>query len=335
MSDAGVLAEGGPPPLLEVQGLSKTFRVGRSRVQALRGVDLRLPRGGVLGLAGESGSGKSTLARLLAGIGEADGGAYRLEDRAVTGKLIRNLWFKKRVQMVFQDPNSSLNPRRTVGQAIEVPLLTLELNRSARSTRIHELLNLVELDASLAHAFPGALSGGQKQRVAVARALAIEPSLIVLDEPTSALDVSVQAKIISLLLGLRRQLGLSYLFISHDLSLMRNVADQTAILYLGRVVEQAPTAELFTHPRHPYTRMLLSSIPVVSASEALLRPQQVPVTGEIPSATDIPPGCTFHTRCPYAVAACRAAEPELEVFSAGHTVRCIRAQEIAAGAAPN
>ena len=324
-----------PPtaPLLEVRDLRKSFTVGRSHVQALRGVDLTLPRGAVLGLAGESGSGKSTLARLLAGISTPEGGEWLLDGRAVTAALTHDLWFQRRVQMVFQDPTSSLNPRRTVRQSLEVPLVSLGLPRAQRAARVRELLELVELGAHFADAFPGGLSGGQKQRVAIARALAIEPQLIVLDEPTSALDVSVQAKVIALLLGLRARLGLSYLFISHDLSLMRNVADQTAILYLGRVVEQAPTAQLFTHPRHPYTQMLLSAIPVVSAHEEQFKPRHVRVTGEIPSATAIPPGCTFHTRCPYAVPACRAAEPALDPFDPNHLVRCIRAHEIAAGVA--
>ena len=327
-------ADGPDSPLLDVRDLSKSFRVGKARVRALRGVDLTLPRGGILGLAGESGSGKSTLARLLAGISSPDGGEFRLEGRAVAGGLQNDVWFKRRVQMVFQDPNTSLNPRRSVRQAVEVPLLTLGLDRAARAARVRELLDLVELGTGFGGVFPSALSGGQKQRVAIARALAIAPQLIVLDEPTSALDVSVQAKVIALLLELRARLGLSYLFISHDLSLMRNVADQTAIMYLGRIVEQAPTAELFTRPRHPYTQMLLSAIPVVSEREERLKPRQVPVNGEIPSATDLPAGCTFHTRCPYAVDACRAAEPALDMFMSGHAVRCIRAHEIAAGAAP-
>ena len=316
-------------PLLEVRQLSKSFQVGRDRVQALRGVEFTLRAGQILGLAGESGSGKSTLARILAGSSPASGGQVLLEGRDVSaGKLHDGRWFKEQVQMVFQDPTSSLNPRRTVAQTLEVPLRTLGLDVAARQVRIAELLDLVELGGQYAPAFPSALSGGQKQRVAVARALAIEPRLMVLDEPTSALDVSVQAKIIQLLLRLRGQLSLSYLFISHDLSLMRNVADETAIMYLGRIVEQAPTAELFARPRHPYTRMLLSAIPVVSPQEARLRPAHVPVIGEIPSATHLPTGCTFHTRCPFVIDACKQTEPELEAVSPAHAARCIRVHEL-------
>ena len=317
------------PALLDVRQLSKSFQVGRDRVQALRGVDFTLRAGQILGLAGESGSGKSTLARILAGSSAASGGQVRLEGQDVSaGKLHDGRWFKERVQMVFQDPTSSLNPRRTVAQTLDVPLRTLGMSAPARQARTAELLELVELGGEYASAFPSALSGGQKQRVAVARALAIEPRLIVLDEPTSALDVSVQAKIIQLLLRLREQLDLSYLFISHDLSLMRNVADETSIMYLGRIVEQAPTAELFARPRHPYTRMLLSAIPVVSAQEARLRPAHVTVIGEIPSATHLPSGCTFHTRCPYVTPACTQAEPELEAIGPAHLARCIRVHEL-------
>lgn len=323
-------------PLLEVRALSKTFQVGRDRVQALRGVDFTLRAGRILGLAGESGSGKSTLARMLAGSSAPSGGQMLLEGRDV-GKedLQQERWFKERVQMVFQDPTSSLNPRRTVAQSLDVPLRTLGLNAAARSVRVQELLDRVELGGEYASAYPGALSGGQKQRVAVARALAIGPRLIVLDEPTSALDVSVQAKVIQLLLRLREQLGLAYLFISHDLSLMRNVADETAILYLGRIVEQAPTAELFARPRHPYTRMLLSAIPVVSETEARFKPAHVAVTGEIPSASELPVGCTFHTRCPFVIDACKLTEPELEQVGPHHFARCIRIPDLMAeGALP-
>ncbi|MGY2893204.1 oligopeptide/dipeptide ABC transporter ATP-binding protein [Deinococcus sp. UYEF24] len=323
-------------PLLEVQGLKKTFQAGREQVLALRGVDLTLRAGQILGLAGESGSGKSTLARMLAGSSAPSSGQVRLEGRDVTGEgLQEGRWFKERVQMVFQDPATSLNPRRTVAQTLEVPLRTLGLNGAARQARLLELLDLVELGQEFASSYPGALSGGQKQRVAVARALAINPRLIVLDEPTSALDVSVQAKVIGLLLRLREQLGLAYLFISHDLSLMRNVADETAILYLGRVVEQAPTTELFARPQHPYTRMLLSAIPVVSEEEARLKPAHTAVIGEIPSASQVPSGCTFHTRCPFVISACTQAEPELAQVGPSHVARCIRIPELrAAGVLP-
>lgn len=319
-------------PLLETRDLTRTFTVGggrsKSTVQALREANLSIRPGEILGLAGESGSGKSTLARIVAGLDSATQGEFLLDGQAVTRQQADTPWFMERVQMVFQDPTTSLNPRRTIAQSIEVPLLTLGLDGAKRRERVLELLDLVELGRAYSDKYPNALSGGQKQRVSIARALAINPKLVVLDEPTSALDVSVQAKIIALLLKLRDDLGLTYLFITHDLSLMRNITDEVAVMYLGRIVEQAPTQELFTQPRHPYTRMLISAIPVVSDEEEALKPGRIRAHGEIPSPTNLPSGCTFHTRCPWAVEQCKVSDPPEVHVGERHTVRCIRLGEI-------
>ena len=230
----------------------------------------------------------------------------------------------KEIQVVFQDPGSSLNPRRTVRQTLEVPLRVHRLvsTHGEAARQIARLLETVELPAEFMHAFPAALSGGQKQRVAIARALATEPSFIVLDEPTSALDVSVQGKIIALLLDLQRRLNLTYLFITHDLSLMRNVATRVAVMYLGKLAELADTASLFGNPLHPYTRMLLSAIPVVSEAEERLKPRWVVPRGETPSPARVPPGCSFHPRCPDAFAVCPRIDPVAASADGRHVVRC-------------
>jgi oligopeptide/dipeptide ABC transporter ATP-binding protein len=292
-------------------------------VRAVDGVNFSIAPGEILGLAGESGSGKSTVGRLLAGLYLPTAGEIRFGGRALFPS--REGWgpVRKEIQMVFQDPGSSLNPRRTAGKTLEVPLRLHQPDPSRRyGERIAELLAMVELSPDFADKLPRSMSGGQRQRVAIARALACHPSFIVLDEPTSALDVSVQAKIVKLLLRLREQFGLSYLFISHDLGLMRNVADRTAVMYLGKVVELAPTKRLFTRPLHPYTQLLLSSIPVVSAEDEAVRPKAVAVDGEMPSPVKIPPGCSFSSRCPSASARCRAEEPIAVEMAEGHFVQC-------------
>lgn len=295
-------------------------------IKAVDGVTFTLRRGETFGLVGESGSGKTTVAMTLLGAHRPTSGVILYEGRDIAGpQARRDPAIKKRIQVVFQDPGSSLNPRRTVRQTLELPLLVHRLAHNGNTTRdrVAELLHMVELPADYMHRFPHALSGGQKQRVAIARALATEPSFVVLDEPTSALDVSVQGKIIGLLVQLQRRLGLTYLFISHDLSLMRNVADRVGVMYLGKLAEVADTVELFHHPLHPYTRMLLSAIPVVSDEEERLKPTWVVPRGETPSPARIPPGCSFHPRCPEVFAPC----PHLDPVLAGqggttHVVRC-------------
>ncbi len=304
-------------PLIAIKDLCKYFPLHRALlgptggfIRAVDGVSFSIAQGEVLGLAGESGSGKSTVGRVLSGLYHPTSGEVRFRDRALFPS--KDGWrpVRKDIQMVFQDPGSSLNPRRTVGKTLEVPLRLHQPDRSRRyEERIAELLAMVELPPDFAEKLPRSMSGGQRQRVVIARALACRPSFVVLDEPTSALDVSVQAKIIRLLLRLQEQFGLAYLFISHDLGLMRNVADRTAVMYLGKIVELASTERLFAQPLHPYTQLLLSSIPVVSAEEEAVRPKTVTVEGEVPSPVDIPRGCSFSSRCPSASAECREEDP--------------------------
>ncbi len=279
-------------PMLEVVDLSKTFPIrnafGRRSgdVKAVDRVSFRVERGQVYGLAGESGSGKSTIARMIMGLTEPTGGNILLDGHNIAGSS-RSREHRGKVQMVFQNPGSSLNPRRTAGQSIAVPLVAHGHSRADRARRIAELLEMVQLPADFAQRFPHELSGGQKQRVAIARALAMSPQLVVLDEPTSALDVSVQARIIDLLVDLGRELGLTFLFISHDLSLMRNFAQVVGVLYLGRIVESGPTASVFGNPQHDYTRLLLASVPVISAEEEAMRPVVPLINGEIPTAEQL------------------------------------------------
>ncbi|MDB5538483.1 MAG: oligopeptide transporter ATP-binding [Devosia sp.] len=278
--------------MLEIVRLSKHFPVrngfGRQtgEVRAVDDVSFSIEKGKVYGLAGESGSGKSTIARMIMGLTRPTSGDILLDGRNITGDTGTRAYGRK-VQMVFQNPGSSLNPRRTVGQSIAVPLDAHGHPRSDRTRRIVELLEMVQLPAEFASRYPHELSGGQKQRVAIARALAVVPQLIVLDEPTSALDVSVQAKVMDLLVDLGRQLELTFLFISHDLSLMRNFAQQVGVLYLGKIVETGPTATVFENPQHDYTRLLLASVPVISAEEAAMRPVIPLIDGEIPTAEQL------------------------------------------------
>lgn len=294
-------------------------------VKAVDGVTFSLRRGESFGLVGESGSGKTTVAMTILGAHRPTAGELWYEGRNIGDAQRRqDPTIKKRIQVVFQDPGSSLNPRRTIRQTLELPLAVHRIvpNGAAAKARVAELLQMVELPPDYMHQFPHALSGGQKQRVAIARALATEPSFIVLDEPTSALDVSVQGKIIALLVNLQRRLGLTYLFITHDLSLMRNVADRVGVMYLGKLAEVADTAELFRNPLHPYTRMLLSAIPVISDEEERLKPRRVPARGETPSPARIPPGCSFHPRCPEVFAPCPRLDPVLAAHGGAHLVRC-------------
>jgi peptide/nickel transport system ATP-binding protein len=271
-------------PVLELRGLSKAFpiRNGLGRVsgsvRAVDNVSLIIPQGQVYGLAGESGSGKSTIARMILGLTYSDSGEILLDGEKLTAVNSR------KIQMVFQNPGASLNPRRTVAQSIKVPLVA---NRMEWKARIPTLLDMVQLPRAFADRYPHELSGGQKQRVAIARALAVAPRLLVLDEPTSALDVSVQARVIDLLESLGRDLNLTYLFISHDLSLMRNFAQSVGILYLGQIVETGLTAPVFENPQHDYTRLLLASVPVISEAEAAMRPGIPLINGEMPTAEEL------------------------------------------------
>lgn len=318
-------------PLLTVDDLEKYFpikggvlRRTTGHVKAVDGVSFSIDRGDTLAVIGESGSGKSTIAKTIIGIHRATDGTITFDGEDVTDPTDDELGeLRSRIQMVFQDPTSSLNPRRTVGRSIQVPLATRDIPKEKRRERVLELLDTVDLNEEYYYKYPHELSGGQKQRVNIARAISIEPELLLLDEPTSALDVSVQAKIISLLDDLQDELGLTYLFITHDLSLVRNIADKTGVMYLGEIQEYGPTEEVFHRPRHPYTRALLSAIPVTSTEEEAFKPEMETLEGEIPSPRDIPSGCRFHTRCPYAVDVCETdVPPPTTLPNDGVDVRC-------------
>lgn len=315
--------------ILKVNNLKKYFPIGgkgnkKKYVKAIDGIDFTIHRGETLGLVGESGSGKSTTAYTVIGMYGITEGTISFKGRdisMVTEK--RSLNLKKEIQMVFQDPGTSLNPQRTVYKILELPLkIHKPCSPQDYSQEVVRLMDMVELPKEYMHKYPGMLGGGEKQMVAIARALATRPSMIVLDEPTSALDVSVQAKIINMLLRLQNKMNLSYLFITHDLSLMRNVADRVAIMYLGKIAEIAPTESFFQNPRHPYTQMLLSSIPVVSEEEEKYKPKRIHSQGEIPSPVNVPKGCSFNTRCPFAMKMCKETDPEMQHFDGNHSVRC-------------
>ncbi len=301
------------PTVLSIDRLSVHYRLGRGRVlQALRGVDLELRRGETLAIVGESGSGKTTLVR--AALQLFDLGTHpRVEGRILLeGRELSAVPdLRRRVQLVFQDPYASLDPRMRVGAIVREPLDIHRLGSVARRrARVLELLAQVGLSAELADRFPAALSGGQRQRVGIARALAVDPELLVLDEPLSALDVSVQAQVINLLVELREQRGLTYLLVAHDLRLVRYLATAVAVMYLGRVVELGPTAQVLARPRHPYTQLLVRSAPTLAAGQAL--PEAADGgAGERPSPLHPPPGCAFAGRCPIARARCREEQPEL------------------------
>lgn len=300
--------------LLEVRGLSKVFDVGgpfrRRSLHALDAVDLRVRSGTTVGLVGESGSGKSTLARCLLRLVEPTAGSIRFDGEELTGLPDRRVsGIYRRAQMVFQDPNSSLNPRMSIGELIGEPLaLHLGQSRVERSERVSELLSLVGLGPQHADRYPHQLSGGQRQRVGIARALAPDPKLLVLDEPTSSLDVSVRGQILQLLVDLQRDLGLTYLFISHDLGVVRHLCDEVAVLYLGKVVEHGPSSDVFGAPQHPYTQALLSAVPTARWGE---RADRLRLHGEIPSPVDLPIGCRLLGRCPWEIDECATVHPEL------------------------
>lgn len=303
--------------LLEVNDLVQNFTTPRGTLQAVRGVSFTLERGQTLALVGESGSGKSTTARGVARLTEPTSGSVLLEGEDVlTAGRGRLKAMRKDVQLVFQDPYSSLDPRRTVAQAISEPLEVHRVgSRKSRRARVRELLDLVGLGADKIDALPASMSGGQRQRVAIARALALEPKLVICDEAVSALDVSVQAQVLNLLADLQRELGVAYLFITHDLAVVSEIADTVAVMYLGRIVEIGPRSQVLSAPAHPYTRALLSAAPLVSGVERIV------LSGEVPSALDPPTGCGFRTRCWRATAECEAINPELSRGARGNLQR--------------
>jgi oligopeptide/dipeptide ABC transporter ATP-binding protein len=312
--------------ILEISHLKKYFPLRNGLVvKAVDDVSLELREGETLGLVGESGSGKSTIAYVLVGMYEATDGdiVFKGDNLAKTG-LYRTLKQKGDIQIVFQDPGSSLNPKRTVRESLAVPLSIhdKDLSKAERAKRIENLLEEVGLPAEFADKYPVTLGGGERQLISVARALATHPSLMILDEPTSALDVSIQAKVIGKLIELRDELNLAYLFITHDLSLMRNATDRVAILYLGRLCEQARTEDFFERPLHPYTKMLLSSIPVATPEEENMKPEKIISSGEIPSPVNVPPGCAFNLRCRDRMPVCGQERPLMREVSPGHFVCC-------------
>ncbi len=327
-------------PLLEVEQLTVHFRVGglgrRRTVHAVDEVGFSLAPGETLGIVGESGCGKSTLARAICGLVPATSGQVRLQGEPLLGPARAARRRRERaVQLVFQDPLAALDPRLTVGQAVAEPLRTHEpgLSRLELRRRVDHILTLVGLSPALHNAYPHALSGGQCQRIGIARALILQPALLICDEPVSALDVSIQAQIVNLLQDLQDEFGLSMLFIAHDLSVVRHISRRVMVMYLGRAVEIASRQQLFATPAHPYTQALLAAVPVPDPARQRER-LFAPVVGDLPSPLAPPPGCRFHTRCPYAAARCREQAPLLRPFGEGHAVACHFAEQIAAGERP-
>ena len=310
-------------PVLSVRGLSKHYRVKRTRIDALDGVDLDIRRGETMAIVGESGSGKTTLGNLILGLERASGGQILFEGEPL--QMRRNSALRRRIQVVQQNPFSTLNPKRTVRATIELPLRAYRMvPRDRCRDRVSELLDIVGMSAAHMNRHPGALSGGQRQRVALARALASEPEIIVLDEPTSALDVSVQARVLALLMELQQTFDLTYVFITHDLSVVRNIARRVSVMYRGRIVESGPTESVFAAPRHRYTNMLLSSIPVVSDAELAVKPNWTWDPGAIEGQGQHSDGCPFAPRCPHAVDVCWSEVPDLDELTDAHLAACHR-----------
>ena len=322
-------------PLLRIRGLTKRFPIRRGlfpklvgHVQAVDGIDLDVAAGEALGLVGESGCGKTTAGRCILRLIEPTAGEITYDGtnlRALSREALRP--FRRQMQIVFQDPFSSLNPRHTILEHLAEPLRLHGIARSdtevlAESRR---LLDRVGLNPDYLQRYPHEFSGGQRQRIGIARALAPRPRFIVCDEPVSALDVSVQAQILNLLKDLKQDLGLSYLFVAHDLGVVRHLCDRVAVMYLGRIVEVAPTESIFQNPQHPYTRALLSAVPVPDPRRARNR---IVLKGDVPTPINPPSGCHFHTRCPYAVRGCAAQVPELQRLGDGHRVACDRLADL-------
>lgn len=317
-------------PLLEISHVSKTYaldhrlsdilaRKPRAKLQALRDVSLSVKPGEILGIVGESGCGKSTLGRCIVGLDRADQGAFAWQGGIFASDRSARA---RQIQMVFQDPYASLNPRMTLGAMLDEVLKVHDMAADAavRLKRIDELLLMVGLTPALKDRLPHAISGGQRQRISIARALAVEPRLLIADEPVSALDASVQAQIINLLEDLRAKLGIAILFVAHDLNVVRHISDRIAVMYLGEIVEIAETEQLFAEPLHPYTRGLLAAIPM---PDPRIRTRAPGIEGEVPDPLAPPAGCGFSTRCPFVLPACRAEHPTLRPDDRNHAVRCL------------
>lgn len=335
MSVAASEATGATPvageKIMEVDGLYKHFPIHAGffrrqvgAVKAVDGISFDVLRGETLGLVGESGCGKSTTARLLLRLMEPTEGSIKFEGREIAdvkGAELKAL--RREMQMIFQDPYSSLNPRKTVGSIISDPFAIhgLEKDAKGRKKAVQDLMDLVGLNPEHYNRYPHEFSGGQRQRIGVARALALKPKIIVADEPVSALDVSIQAQVLNLLRDLQRELGLTLIFIAHDLSVVRHMCDRVAVMYLGRIVELASSDQLYSHPRMPYTGALMSAVPVADPRLAAAKKRQV-LTGDVPSPTNPPPGCRFHTRCWKAQEVCRNEDPALEAKAGGNLAAC-------------
>lgn len=316
--------------LIEVKDLKKYFKVGKNAVlKAVDGVNFKIYKGETLGLVGESGCGKTTCGKTVMGLYEATGGQVIFDGTDIHSLNRREKKeFTKRAQIIFQDPYSSLNPRMTVGDIIGEGIDSHGLcHGKEREEKIHELLELVGLNREHASRFPHEFSGGQRQRIGIARALAIEPEFIVCDEPISALDVSIQAQVVNLLIELQQKKNLTYLFIAHDLSMVKHISDRVGVMYLGNMVEFASSDELYAEPLHPYTTALMSAIPIPDP-DAEKEKKRIPIEGEIPSPINPKPGCRFAARCRYATDQCRQETPELAEVKPDHFVACHRTMEL-------
>jgi oligopeptide/dipeptide ABC transporter ATP-binding protein len=316
--------------ILEVKDLVKHFPMGggffdqnQKVVHAVNGINFKIKKGETLGLVGESGCGKSTAGRTIIRLYEPTSGQIIFEGQDVTnahGDDLLNL--RRKMQMIFQDPYASLNPRMTVGDIVGEGLDIHKLaSGQARTDRIYELLEVIGLNPEHANRFPHEFSGGQRQRIGIARALSVNPRLIICDEPISALDVSIQAQIVNMLEELQEKMGLTYLFIAHDLSMVKHISHRIAVMYLGRIVEMAESFELYKNPQHPYTQALLSAIPIPDPRVEATR-KRIVVQGNVPSPIDPPSGCYFRTRCPYAKAVCAEQDPQLKEFGNNHVAAC-------------
>lgn len=327
-------------PLLEARDLKKHFPITKGLfssihgyVKAVDGISFTIPRGQVLGLVGESGCGKTTVGRMIMRLYRPTAGQIlvRLNDESQATDIAwldhsQLMPYRRQMQMIFQDPYTSLNPRKTILEIVSEPMrIHGTVSGKALQSRVEELLELVGLRAEYVMRYPHAFSGGQRQRIGIARALALDPKFLVADEPVSALDVSVQAQVLNLLRSLQRRLGLTYLFISHDLSVVKHISDRIAVMYVGSLVETASTKELFTKPLHPYTEALLSSVP--KPDPRLERRRKIP-QGEVADPAHPPPGCRFHPRCPYMQPRCTKEEPVLREFPGGRTVTCHFAEQL-------